>query len=165
MTQETCGLIPFFLANYRVLADFDERFLGRDDDETSLSDFLYLADHAATGDDIVVDLEIRNHLLKLLLLFLLWSENQEVEDEKDKNNRGESEKPESVLLTSLKEKKIIHFVYLFFFWINSNEDRSFNSLPTIVALFQFRKKISAKLSEFAKLDSLPNLSHGVKEEG
>jgi len=46
--------------------------------------------------------------------FFLRSENQEVEDEKNQDNRREPEKSESILLTSLKEKKIIHFGYLMF---------------------------------------------------
>jgi hypothetical protein len=75
-------LLGFFCASPDdgALADLEERFLGALDDETCVLHFLYFSDYPAIRDDLIVDLQLRDQILKLLPLLLLRKDNKEVKD-------------------------------------------------------------------------------------
>ena len=70
-----------------TFTDLQKRFLRALDDKTRIFDFLDLSDHAAVGNNFIVDLKLRDQFLELLLLALLRQDHQKVKNAKDKNER------------------------------------------------------------------------------
>jgi hypothetical protein len=68
-----------------ALSNFKKRFFSALDDETRIFDLLDLPYHAAVRYDLVVYLQLRDHFLKLVTLFLLRQNDEKIEDSKNKN--------------------------------------------------------------------------------
>jgi hypothetical protein len=94
-----------FLSDNGLLADLKKGLLRALDYETCLFDFFDFADYAAVGDDLVIDLEVRNHFLKGSLLFLLRPNDHEIKDtENDDDHRQQRDQTRTAAFTLKKQK-------------------------------------------------------------
>jgi hypothetical protein len=75
------------LADDGAFADLEKRFFRALDDETGVLDLLYSADDSAVRYNFIVDLQLRDHLLKLLALAFLRKDYKKVKDTENEHKR------------------------------------------------------------------------------
>jgi hypothetical protein len=85
-------LVTFFglLSDDGLLSDLDKGFFRALDDKTRVFDLLDLSDDATIGDDLIINLQLRDHVLKLLTLLFLGKDHEEVKDPEDEHEREQS---------------------------------------------------------------------------
>jgi hypothetical protein len=74
-------------ADNRTLPDLEERFLCALDDETGVFYFLDPSDYSAVCYDLIVDFQLRDHLLQLLFLAFLRQDHKKIKDPEYKDER------------------------------------------------------------------------------
>jgi hypothetical protein len=93
-----------------TLTYLEKRLLGALYDETTVLNFLDLSDDAAVGDDLVVYLQLRDHVRELLLLSLLRQKDKKIENASYQNERQEQRKQTTGAGAGIlkKEQNYIH---------------------------------------------------------
>src|SRR5688572_3685553 len=98
--RATAHLLFRLLTDDGGFSDLQKGFFRALDNKTRVFHFLDPTNDTTVGDDLVVYLKLRDHLLKLLLLALLRQDHKKIENTKDKNER--QQRPQQTASAVLK---------------------------------------------------------------
>ena len=81
------GLRSFFDTGDRAFVDLDLNVIGDFEKESGVFDIGDQTVNAAAGDDAIPGFQVRHQLLMLFLPFLLWTNQQKIEDDSHEKKR------------------------------------------------------------------------------